>query len=315
MSESQQDEDEGWRRQVRATYSKLQITVERYVERDGKSPVAYEGPSAFVSSYLRRLAALVPGGCAVIELPFEAASAICELALAARGERQRRAGDTGNIRLITTLTLTLFPNGLLDDSFTVRASINHTAPRPWSAKLTTLLCRLRDEFGPRADAVADALDWMMMWIAPEPLGPLWSVGEVVRLAHVVTAFESDDPVYLRVGQPSPSGGPHSSLYRIHDKVLTCIDDNTRVMPRIRAVMPPSYADAESRPMSGDLHGIADELGYLGVMRWELPCGGAVITRRGAPYWPGYQQYVVRCNDTRGIYVQRDMAFVDRAPRR
>jgi hypothetical protein len=56
--------------------------------------------------------------------------------------------------------------------------------------------------------------------------------------------------------------------------------------------------------------IADELGYLGVMRWDLPCGGAAIIRRGAPYWPG-PQFVVRCNDARGIYVQREVASAHR----
>ena len=119
MSESPQDEDESWKQRVVAAYSKLQITVERYVEHEIGLYDDYEGPSAFVCSYMRRLAALAPGGAAVIEVPIEAAQAIYELACATRGERERRRIDTGNIRLITSLTMTLLPIGDLDGSFTV----------------------------------------------------------------------------------------------------------------------------------------------------------------------------------------------------
>lgn len=281
MSESA-GENEGWKQRAVAEYSKLQITVERHVEHDQVGHRAYDGPSVFLSSYLRRLAALAPGGSAVVEVPFEAAIAIYDLACATRDDRTQHAIDTGDIRLITTLTLTMFPASGRDDVFTVCVRLNHTSPSPWSAPMSALLCRLRDELGPRTDAVADALDDVMTWIKSEPLDRLWDVGGVVRLPHVVTAFANDDRVYLRVGQVSPSGPP-SSLYQLNDKVLTCVDTRTHVPPRAT-------------------RGLADDLGSLGVTRWELPCGGAVITRRGPPYWR--ESLVVRCNDPRGIYVQR-----------
>jgi hypothetical protein len=270
-------------------YTRIRIIVERLVEEDARPVHDYEGPSAVISGFACRLAALTPAGRAVIELPFEAARAVYERASVARDEPHRRRADTGSIRLVTSLALDVDSPMGSEQSFAVQMSINHTAPRPWPPRMSALLRLVRDRFGARGDGFADAFDVAMTWIEPEPLGLFWDAGEPVQLPHVVTAFACDEPVYVRVGQPSALRGPPSTLYRLRDKVLTWIDNAT--------VVPPLTGEPGALPLTA-------ELGQLGVTRWRLPCGGGVIARRATPDWSNPCQIVVRCDDDRGIYVQR-----------
>jgi hypothetical protein len=92
-----------------------------------------------------------------------------------------------------------------------------------------------------------------------------------------TAFASDDPVFVRTGQLSPDGTPYrdapSVLYRFDGTTLDCVGDRTTVAP---------LDDRRSR--------------------WRLPCGGATLTIHTE--WDRPRRIVIRCDDARGVYVQR-----------
>lgn len=269
----------------------IRIIVERFVENFGAPVHDYVGPSAVISLFAGRLVVLTPAASALVELPFEARQAVHERSLAALSESYRCGNDSGDVRLITALTLDVEHTSEREQSFTIRLSINHSAPRPLPAHMSALLRIVRDQLGVRADAVADAVDTIMTWVEPEPLGPAWEAGQVVLLPHVVTAFETHDTVYLRTGQLSVSAGEvdesRSSLYRLRDKVLTCVDNATVVLPTRGSSAPSCTAELEQHE----------------TIRWQLPCGGGVITRRGFPF-ANPPRIIVRRDDDRGIYVQR-----------
>lgn len=280
------DNDEFLKR-VEALYSRIRITVERLVEHDGHPIQEYEGPTAIITMFAGRLSALTPAGRALVEVPYATARAVYEMVVAARDESYRRRADTGTLRLVTSVEVDIDDVSQSRRAFKIRHEINHTAPTPWPSRLSALLRTVRDSFGMRRDAVADALDVAMTWIDAEPLGVLWDAGQPVQLPHVATAFvaEAIEDVYLRVGQPAV-GGPPSPLYRLDCAgVLTCVDNEI--------VVPPLGGDPTALPLTA-------ELGGLGVTRWRLPCGGGMIVRRA---W-GQPQIVVRCDDSRGVFVQR-----------
>jgi len=148
-------------------------------------------------------------------------------------------------------------------------------PSAWSSLLRTL----RDASGALPAAAGDAWDLALTWTSPIDLGSVWRAGGEIRIPHVVTAFEHDGPLFLRVGQLTPPQLPYredarpSQLYRLLDRRLVCVDDGRILEP------------TQDHPL-----------------RWVLPCGGGVVMHH--PEWRPPHRTVVRVDDLdRGIYVQ------------
>jgi hypothetical protein len=256
----------------------LRLTVEEYFARDDMVVPGYLGPHVVAVVFASRATSLTAGGREVRPIERETARRLHALAAEARGEHIRPGVDTAIGRTITQLVLQLDHARGPSHSFVAHAVVNHMAARALPPAWSALLCGLRDAFGPSRGTLADAWDLALTWCGPVALGPTWDAGNAVILPHVVTGFACDDPVFVRTGQLSPEGTPYrdspSVLYRFDGTTLTCVDDRTTVAP---------FDDGRSR--------------------WRLPCGGATLTVHTE--WGRPRRIVIRCDDTRGVYVQRD----------
>jgi hypothetical protein len=256
----------------------LRLTVEEYFVRDDMAVPDYLGPQVVAVVYAGRATSLTAGGREVRAIDGDTTRRLHALAAEARSEPIVPGVDTAIGRTITRLTLQLEHARGPSRSFVARADINHMAPhalpRAWSA----LLCRLRDRFGPSRGALADAWDLALTWCCPIALGATWDAGHPIAAPHVVTAFASDRPVFVRTGQPSSDAmsdrDSPSVLYWFDGATLTCVDDRATIAP---------------------IEGHRS--------RWRLPCGGATLTVRTE--WDRPRWIVVRCDDARGVYLQRD----------
>lgn len=256
----------------------LRLTVEEYFVRDDLTVPGYLGPHLVAAVFAGRATSLTAGGREVRAIEHEAASRLHALAAEARAEYVRPGADTAIGRTITRLTLQLDHARGAPHSFTAHAEINHAAPRALPPAWSSLLCELRDVFGPSSGALADAWDLALTWCGPVALGGTWSAGRAILIPHVVTAIACDDAVYLRTGQLAPDGTAYrdapSALYHFDGRELSCIDDRTTVAPL------------------GGPH-----------RRWRLPCGGGTLTVHVE--WGPPRRLVIRCDDARGVFIQRD----------
>jgi hypothetical protein len=256
----------------------LRLTVEEYFIQDDATVPDYPGPHLLAVVYAGRATALTPGGREVRPIHDDAVRQLHALATAACHDKYRPGIDTAIGRTYTSLELQFRHARGSAQSFVARIAVNHAAPGPLPPAWSALLGALREPFGASRGAFADAWDRALTWSAPIALGPHWDAGHVVRLPHVVTAFESESPVYIRTGQPSPHSGPFrdlpSVLYRFDGTTLTCIDDRTTIAPLF---------DARTR--------------------WRLPCGGGTLAVHTD--WDHPRRIVIRTDDARGVYVQRD----------
>ena len=269
-------------RRLELDYCDLRLTVEEYYVHDGWSVADYPGPHVIAVVFSGRATALTPAGREQRSLDDDAVRNLHALAREIHRAPPVEPGfDTALGRTLTQLSLQFTAARGSADSFVVRGVVNHVSPRPLPPAWSQLLCALRDPFGPSSGDAADAWDRALTWCAPTDLGPLWHAGHAVLLPHVVTAFESDGPVYIRTGQPSPHAAPYrdvpSVLYRFDGTTLSCIDRRTTVAP---SPTPPG------RPA-----------------RWRLPCGGGTLAVHTD--WAHPRRIVIRADDARGVYVQRD----------
>ena len=131
---------------------------------------------------------------------------------------------------------------------------------------SAVLRTMRDAAGVLGESAAEVWDRALTWTSPVEIGPVFTAGLALRLPHRVTSFAHEGALYLRTDQPPQS----SSLYLFSDSALTCVDD--------RRVIAPSEG------------------------RFILPCGGGTLTVRRE--WQKPPRFVIRCNDDRGLYVQR-----------
>lgn len=264
-------------RHLQVDATALRLTVEEYFIRDDMTVPAYLGPHVVAVVFAGRATSLTAGGREVRSIERETARRLHALAAEVRGEHIRSGVDTAIGRTITQLTLQLDHARGSSHSFVAQAAVNHMAPHALPPAWSALLCGLRDAFGPSHGTLADAWDLALTWCGPIALGPTWDAGGAIIVPHVVTAFASDDPVFVRTGQLSPDGTPcrdaPSVLYRFDGTTLTCVDDDTAVLP---------LDDRRSR--------------------WRLPCGGATL--RVHTEWDRPRRIVIRCDDARGVYIQR-----------
>jgi hypothetical protein len=265
-------------RRLEVEATALRLTVEEYFVRDDLTVPAYPGPHVVAVVFAGRATSLTAGGSEVRAIDREAASELHALAARARGEDIRRGADTALGRTITRLTLQLDHARGPSHSFVAHAEINHAAPHALPPAWSALLCQWRDAFGPSRGALADAWDLALTWCGPTSLGGTWDAGRAIMAPHVVTAFATDAALYLRTGQLAPDGTAYrdspSLLYHFDGRTVNCLDNRTLVEP---------FDDQRSR--------------------WRLPCGGATLTVHLE--WGLPRRIVVRCDDARGVFIQRD----------
>jgi hypothetical protein len=254
----------------------LRLTIEEYRIRGDLTVDDYPGPDVLAVVFGGRAAVMTPSGREVRRLTEDGVRRLHALAHQIHREPVQRSIHTELGHVCTRLTLHYTPARGLAGAFVAHVRVNHGAPRTLTPAWTALLCAMRDPFGPGRGMFAEMWDRALTWSAPTALGAMWDAGHAVVLPHIVTAFETDGPIYLRTGQPLPTA-PYrdvpSVLYRFDGTTLTCVDRRTTVAP------------------------ILDQ-----PMRWELPCGGGTLAVH--TNWDR-RRIVIRADDTRGIYVQRD----------